>query len=374
MQKRALVIGGGVIGTMHCWQLLESGFEVTQLERSPIPQQASVRNFGLVWVGGRKAGNELAVALRARELWAALAAKAPQLTFRANGSLTVARNPQELEVLRQSVELPDAQLRGWQLLNPQQTKSLNPGLAGDLLGALHCSLDAAVEPGLVLGETRSFLSQFSQYSWQPNVDVVDVSETAEGVRALASDGKSFDADIAMVCPGADHETLFAGQLAEAPLRRVRLQMFSTKPLDATLTTSIADGDSLRYYPAYDVPALADLPAQSKVAADAKIQLLLVQRSDGTLTIGDTHEYDEPFDFALREPEYDYLIGVAESVLGRSLPKVERRWSGVYSQRTDGAVCDRQFVSKKIVVVTGPGGRGNSLAPAIAEQTLIEWGI
>jgi len=42
---------------------------------------------------------------------------------------------------------------------------------------------------------------------------------------------------------------------------------------------------------------------------------------------------------------------------------------VYSQRTDGAICERTHISKTIVVVTGPGGRGNSLAPAIAENTL-----
>jgi glycine/D-amino acid oxidase-like deaminating enzyme len=102
-----------------------------------------------------------------------------------------------------------------------------------------------------------------------------------------------------------------------------------------------------------------------------MQLLLVQRTDGTLTIGDTHEYDEPFEFTLREDVYQYLHEVASDILGQKIPPITRRWDGVYSQRTDGAICERRFVTNKIVIVTGPGGRGNTLAPAIAEATFKE---
>ena len=374
MKQRVIVIGGGVIGTMHAWRLIERGFEVVQLERDPKPTMASVRNFGLVWVGGRRAGEELDVALRARQLWSDLASKAPRLSFRANGSLTVARSAAELKVLEQSMALDDAESRGWSLLTPAEARKVNPVLDGNFLAALHCSLDAAVEPASVLTSIREHLMLTDSYTWVPNTEVVDVLESAHGISVEAADGTVFPGELAVVCPGADHSSLFAGEFAAAPLRRVRLQMFSTQPLGVELTTSIADGDSLRYYPAYEVPALAELPAQHPVAEAAKMQLLMVQRTDGSLTIGDTHEYDEPFDFALREPEYDYLIQVAEDILGRRLPKVARRWSGVYSQRTDGAVCDRQFIGERIVMVTGPGGRGNSLSPAIAEDTLQEWGI
>jgi len=374
MKNHALVIGGGVIGTMHAWRLQKRGWSVTQLDRDPTPRQASVRNFGLVWVGGRRAGDELAEALLARALWDELALDAPQMSLRANGSLTIARTTEELNVMEQSMLLSDADERGWSILTQDEAKILNPALRGYFLAALYCSRDAAVEPSSLLRDIREQLSKDETYTWLPNTHVVEVKEGPSGPTALTSDGHQYTADLALVCPGADHSTLFGDELAAAPLRKVRLQMFSTEPLGEKLTTSIADGDSMRYYPAYDVPALKDLPAQLPVAAASKMQLLMVQRTDGTLTLGDTHEYDEPFDIALREPEYDYLIDVASDILGRPLPKVARRWDGVYSQRVDGAICDRQHVSKQIVVVTGPGGRGNSLAPAIAENTLRILGI
>lgn len=374
MARTILIVGGGVLGTMHAWRALKAGYAVTQIERDLAPTSASVRNFGLVWVGGRKAGEELEDALLARELWDELASDNTGLQFRANGSLTIARTAAEVAVLEESMQLPDAGMRGWKLLDKAEVKELNPALGGKFLAGLHCSLDAAVEPHQVLGSIRQHMLSGGNYNWVPNTEIVEVSDMPSGAWAVTNDGRIFEGDFAIVCPGADHTTLFGPNLQVAPIRRVRLQMMSTAPLSEKLTTSVADGDSLRYYPAYDVPSLKLLPPQEPIAEAAAMQLLMVQRADGTLTIGDTHEYQEPFDFALREPEYQYLAEVAESILGHQLPPIVRRWDGVYSQRTDGAICERQQISSTVMLVTGPGGRGNSLAPAIAHTTLKEAGL
>jgi glycine/D-amino acid oxidase-like deaminating enzyme len=146
-------------------------------------------------------------------------------------------------------------------------------------------------------------------------------------------------------------------------------MLQTAPFPGQLTTSVADGDSLRYYPAFDVPALAGLPPQAPVAAASRAQLLLVQRLDGSLTIGDTHEYDEPFGFDVTEEAYDHLLARATALLGTAVPRVQRRWAGVYSEVTGTAeLYHRSTVSPGVVLVTGPGGRGMTCSPAIAEET------
>jgi FAD dependent oxidoreductase TIGR03364 len=366
-----LVIGGGIIGTMHAREALKQGHRVIHVERDGKPRSASVRNFGLVWIGGRASGEELNLSLRTRELWQELHQEFGNLEFRGNGSMTIARSPAEMLVLEQSMAKPDARSRQWQLLSPEEVRQVNPALQGQFLGGLYCPLDAAVEPSVVLTQLREALAANANYEWHANVDIVSVDEFAGSTRAAAKDGRIFEADLTIVCPGADHTGLFEKELRFSPLRRVRLQMMSTEPFPEKLTTSVADGDSLRYYPAYDVPALADLPAQNLIAAEHKMQLLLVQRTDGTLTIGDTHEYEEPFEFTLREDVYEYLHEVASDILGQRIPPITRRWDGVYSQRTDGAICERTFISKNIVIVTGPGGRGNTLAPAIAEATFKE---
>ena len=68
-ELRVVVVGGGILGTMHALFAVRAGASVVHLDRYEQPRGASVRNFGLVWVSGRPPGAELALALRARELW-----------------------------------------------------------------------------------------------------------------------------------------------------------------------------------------------------------------------------------------------------------------------------------------------------------------
>ncbi len=134
-------------------------------------------------------------------------------------------------------------------------------------------------------------------------------------------GDEWTGDATILCPGAAHAGVAAPWLAAAPVRRCRLQMMQTAPLDERLTTALADGDSLRYYPAFAVPEAAGLPDQAPVAARWHAQLLVSQRAGGELTIGDTHWYEEPYDFAVEEEPYEMLRARVEALLGRSLPPV-----------------------------------------------------
>ena len=366
---KILIIGGGIIGTAHAYEALKSGHQVIQLERDDLARSASVRNFGLVWVSGRKSGAELQTAVRARQLWDEIHHAIPELLFRPNGSLTLAINKEEVAVMEECLRKEDASLRQWQILDRGETQRINPALRGNYLASLWCPLDATVEPGSVLHSMREYLLRSDGYIWRNNLDVVEVRSDGSKAVVVARSGEIFEGDIAIVCPGADHTSLFKEQLDTAPIRRVRLQMMSTAPLDEVLTTSIADGDSMRYYPGYEVPTLQNLPPQPQIASDNHMQLLMVQRADGSLTIGDTHEYAEPFEFKLNEDPYTYLHEIASNLLGKRLPPVIHRWDGVYSQVTDGGICDRRVIAQNIISVTGPGGRGNTLAPAIAEETI-----
>ncbi len=369
---RAVVVGGGVLGIMHALHARRRGMDVVHLEREPAPRGASVRNFGLIWVSGRAAGPELALAQRARELWAELAADVPAAGFRPDGSLTVAADEAELGLLKEAAARPDAAERGFELLDPAAARAVNPALNGSYAGALLCRRDAIVEPRLVPPAFRDYLlanqpEHGAGYAWRPGREAVQVAPHA--VRDHT--GQWHRGDLVVLCTGAAHTGLAGPHLAGfqiSPVRRVRLQMLQTAPFGGRLTTAVADGDTLRYYPAFDLPGRARLPPQPSVAAAAAAQLLLVQRLDGSLTIGDTHEYDEPFAFDVEESAYDHLRGRAEQLLGTALPPTRRRWAGIYSQVTTGELYHRSQVAPGVVLVTGPGGRGMTCSPAIAEET------
>jgi FAD dependent oxidoreductase TIGR03364 len=332
-------------------------------------------------VSGRKAGPELALALRARQLWEEISADVPGTGFRAAGSLTIATDDREMRVLSEASELPDAKQREFELLDPDGVRMVNPVLRGEFAGGLLCRADAIVEPRLALPALRASLATGPGYQWLPGLEAVEVAP--HGVRDHT--GTWHHGDLVVLCTGANFTgvagphlsatgALATGALANGRgtgLRRVRLQMLQTAPFTGHLTTSVADGDSLRYYPAYDVPARASLAPQAPTAAAARAQLLLVQRADGGLTIGDTHAYDEPFAFDVDSDAYDHLRSRAETLLGTSLPKVQRRWAGVYSEVAGaGTLYHRSEVAPGVVLVTGPGGRGMTCSPAIAEETFL----
>ncbi|MET8774943.1 TIGR03364 family FAD-dependent oxidoreductase [Nocardia sp. NPDC004654] len=368
---RVVIIGGGILGTAHALAAVRRGHEVVQLEREPEARGATVRNFGLVWVSGRSA-TELDLTLRSRELWEEIGGRVPGVGFRPTGSITLVRTPEELAVASAAAAGDSAEARGFELLEPERVRAINPALRGKYLAGLHCSTDAAVESRQALPALRAYLAASERYSFHAGAEARSVTDTGSGATVLDDQGRAFPADLVLVCPGAAHSGLTRELVGTIPVRRVRLQMMQTAPLGEPLTTAIADGDSFRYYPGFagpEVDALEREQSQTATAAEHRMQLLCVQRLHGGLTIGDTHEYTEPFAFDVDEAPYEHLTSVTEELLGRKLPPIVRRWAGVYSQSVDAAaIVTRAKADEHVWVITGSGGRGMTLGPALGEET------
>ncbi|MHB8190178.1 MAG: FAD-dependent oxidoreductase [Ferrimicrobium sp.] len=367
--SRITIVGGGILGTMHAWFALQQGWEVLQLERDNAPRSASVRSLGLIWVSARREGSELAMALRSRFLWQQIAESIPNFPLRFQGSLTVATSQEELEVVSRVAGRADAIERGFALLSPSEILTRFPDVRGLSLGGLWCEFDAVVEPRLVLSVLQRALERNPQYLIRYGRGAVELA----GTRVRDQLGTWYDADRVVVCTGATTNQLAGELLADAPLRKVRLQMAETTPLDRKVGVLITDGDSLRYYPAFVNEANELLLPQKSEWADWNAHLLLGQRINGSLTIGDTHSYVEPFDFDVSEPPYDYLRARAEQILGYAIPPMTRRWGGVYVESTEpGGIYVRRVLDAGVEIVTGAGGKGMTLAPAIAEDTILAW--
>jgi FAD dependent oxidoreductase TIGR03364 len=367
--QRVVVVGGGVFGTMHAYLAVARGAEVVHLERDLVPMGASVRNFGLVWVSGRAEGRETALALRARELWEAVALDVPDIKFRANGSFTLLANDEELEVARRALKRPSAALRGFDLMNRAEVLMRNPVIRGQFIAGLYCERDAAVESRVALSALRHSMISSGRYTYLAGRELVGLRDGA----VIDHRAEVHAGDRVFLCLGA-YLSGFARELFESePVRSVRLQMAETEPLADTLTTSIANGDSFRYYPQFRADALEVLAEQEKTAAHYAIQLLVQQRCHGGLTIGDTHEGDRPGVFDAPDRPMDVIVAAARQLIGLAMPRIERRWTGVYHQM-DPARSDevylRRDVASGVTIVTGAGGRGMTLAPAIAEESFI----
>ncbi len=364
--QRVVVVGAGIIGTMHALFALNRGAHVVHLERDHTPHGATVRNFGLVWVSGRAPGRELDFALRARELWQSIGSEVPDVGFRPNGSFTLARRDDEMAVLQKAAQRFDADKRGFVLMDAHDVRAMNPALRGEFLGGLHCRTDAAVESRRALGALRTHMLRSGRYEFFARREIVNIGD----YEVVDHQGKRHRADQVFLCLGASLSGFAAELFDGEALGTVRLQMAETEPFDSELTTSVANGDSLRYYPAFR-EFVGELIAQDEEAARFSIQLLCQQRLHGGLTIGDTHEDGSEDVFEYSDRPMQIIVDAARSLLGQEMPRIARRWSGTYHQLRnplEGEIYFRKRVSNGVTAVTGAGGRGMTLAPAIAEES------
>jgi FAD dependent oxidoreductase TIGR03364 len=366
--QRTVVVGAGIIGTTHALFALARGATVVHLERDATPHGATMRNFGLIWVSGRASGAELALALRARALWEEIAAFVPDAGFRANGSLTLINSEEELLVAQRALSRLDADARGFELLSHDEVFSRNPALKGNFEVGLFCGRDAAVESRVALGALRRWMRATGRYEYIAGRELVGVND----YEAIDHRGDHHRADRVWLCVGATLSGFCAELFEHEPLRRVRLNMAETEPFESTLTTSIANGDSFRYYPNFRDDATELLKEQESLAQRYAVQLLCQQRLHGGLTIGDTHEVDEPGVFETVDRPMDLIVEAARHLIGDHLPAIERRWSGVYHQvdPLGSEIYYRKDVAAGVTAVTGAGGRGMTLSPAIAEESFV----
>lgn len=366
--QRTVVVGGGILGTTHALFALLRGASVVHLERDLVPHGATVRNFGLIWVSGRAEDAELQLALRARALWRQIGEVVPDVGFRANGSLTLLNNDDEMRVAVRAVARADAAAREFELLSHDEVLERNPALGGKFEAGLYCGRDAAVESRVALGALRDWMVGTGRYEYYPGRELVGIAD----YEVIDHRGDHHRADQLWLCVGATLSGFAAELFEHEPLRRVRLNMAETEPFAESLTTSVANGDSFRYYPGFRGDAAELLEAQAPLASQYAIQLLCQQRLHGGLTIGDTHEADVPGLFETFDAPMNLIVAAARELIGDALPPIERRWSGVYHQvePVNDEIYYRREFARGVCAITGAGGRGMTLAPAIAEESFL----
>jgi FAD dependent oxidoreductase TIGR03364 len=320
------VVGAGIVGVAHAHEARRRGLSVALLDRDDRAVGASVRNFGHAFFTA-VADEDFDCSMRSRERWLELGRRAG-LNVRRDGTLLVARAPDELDVIQGVAADPDRKVR---VLTPDAAGRLAPIPTGELVGAIHCSLDIRVDPRRAVASLARLLEedQDAHMRWGETV-----CEIAPG--AVITDRVSVRADAIVIAPGPDWSTL--PEPARAGLSKLtlcKLQMLRiASPHGRTFAPGLATGLSMIRYPAFtDQPASEDLrrrlTAQRPELIDAGIHLLVTQLPDGDLVIGDTHEYGStPSPFA-SEALNELLVDEARSLLGVEELLVRERWVGIY---------------------------------------------
>ena len=193
-------------------------------------------------------------------------------------------------------------------------------------------------------------------------DATSVTDTA---------GRVTRGDLVVLCLGS--RAALVSSMLSAPnlLRRSRLQMLQTEPVDVPLRTIVADVHTLARHNLLPPSVIEALSPADPRLGNYDLRFSCLQRTNGALVLGEVRESEEPFDFDLAERPAAALLSRLSAMTGRPPPTVVRRWSGVLHECIDGRLWHREDLDDSVVAVTGADQRGITLAPLIARDTF-DW--
>jgi len=363
------IIGAGIVGLAHALAAARRGLKVVVFDRTPTAVGASIRNFGMVWPIGQPIGLRLDRALRSREIWVEVAAKAG---FHADqcGSLHLAYRQDELDILQEFVETRenDYQIA---LLTPVQVREKSPAVvSAGLLGGLYSATEVIVDPRHAIAQIPAFLTQEYGVEFKFNQAVTEIAYPK-----LVAGDSVWNCDRIYVCSGADFETLYPSVYQESGITKVKLQMMRTvpQPDQWRLGAALCGGLTLTHYSAFahctTLPTLkARIQAETSYFVEWGIHVMVSQNYQGELIIGDTHEYGlnpDPFD---RADLNQYILDYFKTFANPPNAHIAQTWHGIYAkipEQTELIVHPEPGVT----IVNALGGAGMTLSFGLAEEVI-----
>lgn len=368
-----VVVGAGVLGAFHAYFARLRGLRTLLIERGELPTEASVRNFGTLVPSAMQAGEWHQRALESVRVYKELSRQVT-IPLRCEGTQYLATTPGERAVIEEFARAGPAAGYECRLLDAAESARLNPALdPKNCLGSLHFAGDARIEPRGFFRSLIPWLQKELGCTYLPRTTVVRLSESGGFARVGTAAGHRFTARHVFVCSGADLSTLFPQALASAGLVRCKLQMLRTAAGNTpTLAATIASGLSLRWYPSFRI--CASWPRLLSESHDPEItrrgiHVLMVQDADGSVVIGDSHEYSSgDLEVPLSGRTEAIILREARRLARLELWEVAERWEGVYALHPESPLF-RQTVQGCIHLVTGIGGKGMTTGPAVARESI-----
>jgi FAD dependent oxidoreductase TIGR03364 len=372
-QRTVAIVGAGFIGLAHALLAREAGYAVAVFERHGRPLGASVRNFGTIWPIGCVPGPEREQALCGARFWRALAAKTG-IWHDPRGSLSLAHSDSAWQVLQEAVTGGDGG-HDYTLMDRAEVlrrfPAVNPdGLRGAMRGTPELVLHTPSAIPALIEYLRSLGVVF--HFGAPVVRVLDAAlETSLG------DRHAFDH--LLVAAGEEMRLLFPRELAMAEIVPCRLQMMRTVPQPAGRDLgAVLVGDlTLSHYPAFrDCPSLPSLLAEIDREFPEQqrwgIHVIAAQHHDGTVTVGDSHEYGDDLDPDSPTRVDELILATLARFARLADPRIAARWQGTYLKSTRGVTQVVLHPRDHVIMVTAMGGLGMTLGWGLAQKTVAHW--
>ncbi len=370
-----IVVGAGALGTFHAYFALQRGLRVLLLEKDARPMEATVRNFGQIITSGMAEGEWFDYARAGLATYQHIQAEY-DISIRQNGSLYLASTPLEMQVLEekharyQTIGYPS------RVLTAAQCRERLPAVqASYCVGGLLFEQEVTAEPDQLIHRLLAYLVARFQLDYRPATPVREVTAGDAGASVVDARGQRYTAAQVLVCDGRDCKLLFPEIFAQSDLQLCKLQMLATYPLpQVALPGSVLTGLSLRRYAAFKAcPSFAELLAEPVEAELQRwgIHILFKQAVDGSIIIGDTHEYADlaaadDLDFNNADYLNQLMLNEARRIVALPDWRIQRTWNGFYTQSKSREIFQHS-PDPRIHLVTGIGGKGMTSACGFAQH-------
>ena len=171
--------------------------------------------------------------------------------------------------------------------------------------------------------------------------------------------------------------LFGDLFLESGIITSKLQMFRTLPMpEVKLEGNILTGLTIRRYESFqECPSYSAIKTPDHLVELKKwgIHILFKKASDGSIIIGDSHEYADTMhtdDLGFRQNEYinRLMCEEAKRIVNFDVTKIASTWSGYYPQHTDKDIVEID-IEDRIHIRTAIGGKGMTTAAGYAEESI-----
>lgn len=377
-----IVIGSGVLGTFHAYFALEQGKKVLMIEKDLRPQEATVRNFGQVVPSGFAVGRWNTYGRFSMEVYKRIQERF-DIGIRNNGSCYVASDVQEaalLEEMRQRFRDTDYESVLW---TKEQVLERYPQMKTDYVhSGLFFPQEVSAEPEKMI----HLLHQYMQQTWPEQLEIkyscpaLHALVANDQVEVITAGGHTATSEHAFVCTGRDFKILFPEHFMNSGLVVSKINMMATYAQQQVLLPgNVLTGLSIRRYESFKSCDAYRLLNPEDVAQDTRdwgIHILFKQRTDGSIIIGDSHEY-APAEIQDNLSIYYNDMRINECILREAkriidLPdwRMAQYWTGFYAQHNELDLF-KQTIDGRIHIVTGIGGKGMTAGAGLAHEHISE---
>ncbi|MFV0249284.1 MAG: TIGR03364 family FAD-dependent oxidoreductase [Tenacibaculum sp.] len=360
-----IVVGGGILGTFHAYHAAKKGLKIVVLEKNSAPQGASVRNFGQVVPSGmnqkwQKYGRESLSIYKEIQ-------KQFDISMLQNGTIYLASNKEELQLIEELHQINKNNGYNSEILTKKACLAKYPGLKDSYCKAgLFFSEEITVEPQFAITRLHQFIKKELSVLIKYNATVVNVQNTGVGTVVSTSVGNTYCAVKTIICNGCDFKILYPKLYCESDLEVAKIQMMQTQiQPNYKLSGSILTGLSIRRYEAFkECPSWSAVKAKENINGLEKkygVHVLFKQATDGSVIIGDSHQYADAKDkdslgFFIQQEIDNFIVKQAKKIIKLPNYEIKHRWVGFYSQCKNADVFEYSL-GKNIHIVTGIGGKG-----------------